>query len=113
MTTLDSIPKEKLYFSIGEVSQLFDLPTSTIRFWSNEFKQIQPKRNKKGNRLFTKKDLRVFREILHLIKDRGYSLRGAKQKLNQPTKKLDQSIDVIDRLKEVRYFLSDLKSKIS
>ena len=71
----------KLYYSIGEVAEMFEVNTSLIRFWENEFDIIKPQKNKKGNRLFTKKDIDNFHVIFHLVKEKGYTLEGAKKKL--------------------------------
>ena len=70
---------EKLYYTIGEVAQLFQVNTSHIRFWSKEFDVIKPATNKKGNRLYTQADIDNFRKIYHLVKEKGYTLKGAKQ----------------------------------
>jgi DNA-binding transcriptional MerR regulator len=72
---------EKLYYTIGEVAQLFGVNTSHIRFWSNEFDVIRPSTNKKGNRMYTRDDIENFRKIYHLVKEKGYTLRGAKTEL--------------------------------
>lgn len=72
---------EKLYYTIGEVAQLFGVNTSHIRFWSNEFDVIRPATNKKGNRLYTRDDIENFKKIYHLVKEKGYTLRGAKTEL--------------------------------
>lgn len=72
---------EKLYYTIGEVAQLFGVNTSHIRFWSNEFDVIRPATNKKGNRLYTRDDIDNFKKIYHLVKEKGYTLRGAKTEL--------------------------------
>lgn len=72
---------EKLYYTIGEVAQMFGVNTSHIRFWSNEFDVIRPATNKKGNRLYTREDIDNFRKIYHLVKEKGYTLRGAKTEL--------------------------------
>ena len=74
---------EKLYYTIGEVAQLFDVNTSHIRFWSNEFDVIRPATNKKGNRLYTREDIENFKKIYHLVKEKGYTLRGAKTELRE------------------------------
>jgi DNA-binding transcriptional MerR regulator len=73
--------KNKLYYSIGEVSEMLDVRSSLIRFWEKEFKMLNPKKNKKGNRLFTNKDIELLRKIYHLVKENGYTLEGAKQQL--------------------------------
>ena len=74
---------EKLYYTIGEVAQLFGVNTSHIRFWSNEFDVIRPATNKKGNRMYTRDDIENFRKIYHLVKEKGYTLRGAKTELRE------------------------------
>ena len=71
---------EKLFYSIGEVADMFKVNTSLIRFWEKEFDIIKPKKNKKGNRLFTKEDIENFHIIYHLVKERGMTLKGAKMK---------------------------------
>lgn len=76
----------KLYYTIGEVATMFNVNTSLIRFWEKEFTIIQPKKNKKGNRLFTPKDILNFNKIYHLVKVQGFTLEGAKNALkNDPT----------------------------
>ena len=72
---------EKLFYSIGEVAQMFKVNTSLIRYWEKEFDIIRPKKNKKGNRLFTKEDVENFHVIFHLVKERGMTLKGAQQKM--------------------------------
>ena len=81
MSTIDTSKLTKLYYSIGEVSKLFDVNASLIRFWEKEFTQIQPKKNSKGNRLFTVKDIEHFNKIYQLVKMEGYTLDGAKKAL--------------------------------
>jgi DNA-binding transcriptional MerR regulator len=71
----------KLYYTIGEVAVMFDVNPSLIRFWEKEFTIIQPKKNKKGNRLFTPKDILNFNKIYHLVKKQGFTLEGAKNAL--------------------------------
>ncbi len=71
----------KLYYTIGEVSTMFNVNTSLIRFWEKEFTIIQPKKNKKGNRLFTPKDIINFNKIYNLVKEQGFTLEGAKNAL--------------------------------
>ena len=74
---------DKLYYSIGEVAKAFDVNASLIRFWEKEFEIIQPKKNKKGNRLFTKNDIECFKNIYYLVKVKGYTLDGAKQAIGK------------------------------
>ena len=72
---------EKLYYSIGEISKILNISTSKIRFWEKEFDTIKPKKNKKGNRLFTKKDINKLKLIQHLLEDKKYTIQGLKIKL--------------------------------
>lgn len=74
---------EKLYYSIGEVAQIFGVNTSHIRFWSKEFDVIKPATNKKGNRLYTMSDIENFKKIYHLVKEKGFTLKGAKVELKE------------------------------
>ncbi len=74
---------EKVYYTIGEVAEMFDVNTSLIRFWEKEFDIIKPKKNKKGNRLFTKQDIDNLHIIYHLVKERGMTLKGAKENERQ------------------------------
>ncbi|HPK04822.1 MAG TPA: MerR family transcriptional regulator [Bacteroidales bacterium] len=100
---------EKMYYSIGEVARLFNVNTSLIRFWENEFDIIKPHRNKKGNRLFTRADVDNFHIIYNLVKERGFTLQGAKDKLkNNPQDSLDE-FELIKTLKNVRDFLAEIR----
>jgi DNA-binding transcriptional MerR regulator len=103
---------EKLYYSIGEVSKMFDVNTSLIRFWEKEFDIIKPKKNKKGNRLFTKEDLENFRIIFHLVKERGYTLQGAKDKLKDNKNDVADNVEMVKRLENVKAFLLELKKSL-
>lgn len=88
---------EKLYFTIGEVAQMFNVNTSHIRFWSKEFDVIRPATNKKGNRMYTQSDIENFKKIYHLVKEKGYTLKGAKVELkDQKFFKADSAVDVSD-----------------
>ncbi|MCZ4410232.1 MerR family transcriptional regulator [Cryomorphaceae bacterium 1068] len=103
---------EKLYYSIGEVSKMFDVNTSLIRFWEKEFDIIKPKKNKKGNRLFTKDDVENFRIIFHLVKERGYTLQGAKDKLKDNKNDVADTVEMVKRLENVKAFLLELKKSL-
>ena len=78
---------EKLYYTIGEVAKMFDVNTSHIRFWSKQFEVIKPATNKKGNRLFTQADVENLKKIYHLVKEKGFTLRGAKVELKEERKR--------------------------
>lgn len=103
---------EKLYYTIGEVAELFDVNTSLIRFWEKEFDLIKPHKNKKGNRLFTKADIDSFRQIYYLVKERGFTLEGARKKMRGSKDETVQVIQTIDRLKELRTKLVALKDSL-
>ncbi len=107
-----TIKEGKLYYSIGEVSRMFNVNTSLIRFWEKEFDIIKPKKNKKGNRLFTQNDVDNFHVIYNLVKERGYTLQGAKDKLKQNKDETTSSIEVIKTLKKLKKFLLEIKDDV-
>ena len=105
----------KLYYTIGEVAQMFDVNTSLIRFWEKEFQVISPKKNRKGNRLFTTKDIENINKIYHLVKIKGFTLDGAKNSLKAKEdysheEKLTDNEAVIERLKAIKELLLTLKT---
>jgi DNA-binding transcriptional MerR regulator len=102
----------KLYYTIGEVAAMFGENTSLIRFWEKEFDIIQPKKNKKGNRLFTPQDLENLKIIHHLVKERGFTLAGAKKKLGENRADAAQNAEVVEKLKEIRGFLVELRDSL-
>ncbi len=105
----------KLYYTMGEVAEMFDVKQSLIRFWEKEFDCIQPHKNKKGNRLFTAADIEILTRIYALVKLEGFTLEGAKQKLKQKPEKISgsgQQNEVILRLKEIRRQLVEIKNKM-
>ncbi len=105
---------EKLYYSIGEVAKMFGVNTSLIRFWEKEFDVIKPKKNKKGNRMFTAKDVDNFHIIFHLVKEKGYTLKGAKEylALENSKQKVDVELEVLKTLKDTKEFLLKLRSQL-
>ncbi len=103
---------EKLYFSIGEVAEQFNVAPSLIRFWESEFDIIKPKKNRKGNRQFTKEDIENVRTIYHLVKEKGFTLQGAKEMLRNDTDSVKDKIELIDSLKHVRSFLVELRQRL-
>jgi len=109
---LKSEPVQKMFYSIGEVSKMFDVNTSLIRYWENEFDIIKPKKNKKGNRLFTKQDVENIKIIFHLVKERGFTLEGAKKKLKENKKDVIDEQEIINHLQSVKTFLLDLKKSL-
>lgn len=101
---------EKLYYSIGEVAKMFDVNTSLIRFWEKEFDIIKPKKNKKGNRLFTQKDIDNFHIIYHLVKEKGMTLKGAKKKMKENKEDTQHNFEIIKSLEQIKEMLTDLVS---
>lgn len=102
----------KLYYSIGEVAEMFDVNTSLIRFWEKEFKTIQPKKNKKGNRMFTPKDIEQLRVIYHLLKERGFTIEGAKRKLKDNKEETINTTELVNKLRYVRAELEKIKNQL-
>ncbi len=103
---------EKRYHSIGEVAEAFGVNTSLIRFWEKEFSQIKPKKNKNGVRYFSKKDIDAVSLIYHLVKERGFTLEGAKEHLKNHPKKNDQNLDLLQKLQKIKATLEELKSNL-
>jgi|SRR5690554_2033287 len=100
---------EKRYYSIGEVAKAFSVNTSLIRFWEKEFEEIQPKKNAKGNRKFTPEDIQNLELIYHLVKERGFTLEGAKTHLKENRKKTTDNFDIIRRLESIKTELLKIK----
>jgi transcriptional regulator len=103
---------EKLYYSIGEVADMFKVNTSLIRYWEKEFDIIKPKKNKKGNRFFTQDDIENFHLIFHLVKERGMTLKGAKQKLKENKEDTENNFTVVSRLQEIKDLLLEIKDAL-
>lgn len=99
---------EKLYYSIGEVAKAFNVNTSLIRFWEKEFEVISPKKNKKGNRYFTPQDIKNLKLIYHLVKERGYTLEGAKSALTEKGD-IKEEVELLARMEFIRSELVKLK----
>ncbi|WP_046756174.1 MerR family transcriptional regulator [Kordia jejudonensis] len=103
---------EKLYYSIGEVAKAFDVNASLIRFWEKEFDVIQPKKNAKGNRKFTQQDIKNLELIYHLVKERGFTLDGAKVHLKEEKKKTLSNFEIIRKLQQIRAELVKIKDNL-
>ena len=108
----------KLYYSIGEVAEMFDVNASLIRFWEKEFSVLKPKKNKKGNRLFTVKDIKNLEKIYDLVKNKGFTLNGAKMKLkdNNLSKEIGEvpvlHLKVMERLENIKLKLLSIDSEL-
>ena len=103
---------EKRYYKIGEVSKAFGVNASLIRFWEKEFEIIKPKKNSKGDRMFTQLDIKNFQMIFHLVKEKGFTLEGAKNKLKTQPKKTVDNIDIINRLEAVKAELLKIRNEL-
>jgi DNA-binding transcriptional MerR regulator len=102
----------KLYYSIGEVADMFSVNSSLIRFWEKEFKIINPKKNKKGNRLFTDKDINNIRTIYHLVKESGYTLEGAKSALKSTKNSGSDHKETIQKLENIKTELNKIHNQL-
>ena len=100
---------EKLYYSIGEVASMFNVNASLIRYWEKEFDVLQPKKNKKGNRLFTSKDIDNIHIIYHLVKERGMTLKGVKKKLKENREDTINNVEVIKSLQNIKNLLLEIR----
>jgi DNA-binding transcriptional MerR regulator len=103
---------EKLYYSIGEVAGMFQVNTSLIRFWEKEFDIIKPKKNKKGNRLFTQKDIDNFHIIYHLVKEKGMTLKGAKKKLKENREDTEHNLEIVKSLESIKEMLIEVRESL-
>jgi len=103
---------EKLYYGIGEVAKAFEVNTSLIRFWEKEFDVLKPKKNAKGNRKFTPQDIKNLQLIYHLVKERGFTLEGAKTHLKEEKQKTLSNFDIIQKLEKVRSELIKIKDQL-
>lgn len=103
---------DKRYYKIGEVAKAFGVNTSLIRFWENEFEVLKPKKNKKGNRLFTPEDLENLKMIYFLVKERGFTLEGAKKKLKENPDDIFSKHRIISRLEEIKNELIEIKNQL-
>lgn len=103
---------EKLYYAIGEVASMFNVNTSLIRFWEKEFDIIKPKKNKKGNRLFTQKDIDNFHIIYHLVKERGMTLKGAKTKMRENKEDVEHNFEIVKSLENIKEMLIEVRESL-
>ena len=103
---------QKMFYAIGEVARMFKLRTSHIRFWEKQFDILKPKKNKKGNRLFTKEDVDNLHTIYHLVKERGFTLNGAKKKLKHNKEEIVNSVEIVKSLKKIKGFLVEMKETL-
>jgi DNA-binding transcriptional MerR regulator len=104
--------KDKRYYKIGEVAKAFNVNASLIRFWDKEFDVLKPKKNNKGNRLFTQEDIENLQLIYHLVKEKGFTLDGAKNKLKENPEKVINNHAIIAKLQAVKAELTTIKNQL-
>ncbi len=103
---------EKRYYSIGEVAKAFGVNTSLIRFWEKEFDVLKPKKNAKGNRKFTPEDIKNLKYIYYLVKERGFTLEGAKIHLKEQKKESLSNFEIISKLEQIKHQLVKIKDQL-
>ncbi len=102
----------KLYYTMGEVTEMFEVNASQIRFYEKEFDVLKPKKNKKGNRLFTPEDIENLKIIFHLVDDKGFTLKGAKEHLKHNSDGVKENQKIIESLEKLKGFLLKLNEEI-
>ena len=102
----------KRYYSISEVAEMLGVSNSLIRFWETEFSVIKPNKNSRGDRRFTRKDIDNLKIIYHLVKEKGFTLEGAKREMKANKNKLTEKQRTIKRLKELKGFLKELRAEL-
>jgi DNA-binding transcriptional MerR regulator len=103
---------EKKYYTIGEVADDLGVATSLIRFWEGEFDIIKPKKNRKGNRQFTKEDIKNVKLIFHLVKEKGFTLQGAREFVKSDVNAAMDKVEMVESLKRIRGFLVDIRDQL-
>lgn len=105
--------KNKVYYTMGEVAEMFDVNPSLLRYWEQEFDILKPHRNKKGNRLFTPKDVDNIRVIYHLLKERKMKIEVARKYLRDNRKEVDRDTEITERLMHIRAILQEIRQDLS
>lgn len=105
---------EKLLYSMGEVSEMFDVKPSLLRYWEEQFPPLRPKRNKKGNRLYSPQDVELLKTIYHLVKERGMTIDGAKKALREQRKEgtVARNAQLMERLQRIRALLLEVREDL-
>ena len=103
---------EKLYYAIGETAKMLNVPVSTVRFWENEFDILKPKKNKKGNRLFTQQDIKNLKIIHRLVKVEGLTLEGAKKRMSGKWDETNYKFEVTESLQKIKTILLEIRDNI-
>ena len=103
---------EKIFYSIGEVAEIIGESQSLIRYWENQFDSLKPHKNKKGTRLFSKEDIETVKLIHHLVKERGMTIKGAKQKLKDNRDETTDNFEIVQRLQNIRQQLVEIRDEL-
>lgn len=104
--------KEKLYYSINEVAQIFNVNASLLRFWEKEFTVIKPRKNAKGTRFYTKEDIDNIRLIYFLVKEKGMTLDGARKKIKENKKGSMKNLEIVTLLNDIKKQLQEIKNEL-
>jgi DNA-binding transcriptional MerR regulator len=102
----------KLLYSMGEVTEMFDVNASLIRYWESKFDCIKPHKNKKGNRMFTPSDIENLKLIYHLVKEKGMTLEGANMAMKRRGKSVQRDVSILERLQHIRAMLLEVKESL-
>ena len=103
---------EKLFYSISEVAGMFNVNTSKIRYYENKFDILKPRKNKKGNRMFTQEDVNNLKTIFYLIEDEGVTIKGAIKKIKESRKDVVETAEAVNKLKEIKKELIKLQDQL-
>jgi DNA-binding transcriptional MerR regulator len=109
MKDLTQLPPDKVYFSIGEVAEMFEINQSHIRYWEKEFDILKPKKSRKGNRMFSRQDIDNIRLIFHLTREKGYTIDGARKVLEHRRDEAEKIAEVTARLRKIKGELMELR----
>ncbi len=107
-----NLEDHKIYYSIGEIAKLLKVNNSLIRFWEKEFDIIKPKKNSRGNRIFTKNDVFNLQLIYHLLKEKKYTIKGAKKKIRDNKDGVKKNFEVIQNLQTIRSKLAEIRDQL-
>lgn len=109
---MDETKNRKIYYTMGEVAEMFDVNHSLIRFWEQKFDILKPHKNKKGNRLFTPQDVENLKLIYHLVKERGMTLAGAQKRIKENREGISRDMEIVDRLLGIKAILMEIKQEL-
>ncbi|MFZ1749512.1 MAG: MerR family transcriptional regulator [Saprospiraceae bacterium] len=109
---MDILPLTKLYYSIGEVADIFGIAPSMIRYWESEFRQLSPGKNSKGDRKYTVKDIDMIHQIYHLVKEKGFTIEGAGRALDEIKKAKKEDEALVKQLKNIKHKLVSLRDSL-